>query len=213
MSLIAKIKTQIEEALPGEDAHLEMSPLYRQKSSEALKNNPNYKESAVAVILFEAAAGSGEYYCILTQRSTYTGKHSGQMSFPGGKPESNDASLLATALRETFEEIGIESILLEHIGNLTPVYIPVSNFKMNPFIFYCSEIPKFQLDPREVDAVINFKLTDLANDFTKSETEITLPDGTIRSNIPCFVLNEKIVWGATALVLNELKQILTAIHT
>src|SRR5690554_6812073 len=102
---IQKIKESLELRLPGEEAHLAMSPSGRGRSSELLKgvDPTSYRPSAVALILYKKAS---EYRIILTQRATYNGKHSGQISFPGGRVENFDKSILEAAIRETKEEIG-----------------------------------------------------------------------------------------------------------
>jgi 8-oxo-dGTP pyrophosphatase MutT (NUDIX family) len=204
-TFLKKLIYQVSHQLPGEDSHLEMSPLYRMKSSVALAINSNYKESAVAVILY---LERDTIYGIVTQRNEYNGQHSGQISFPGGKKDENDLDLRATALRESFEEIGVNTAYLEFVGELTPVYIPVSNFKMSPFLFYCQSRPQTSPDPREVAEIIHFEIQQLLNENNVGTTEIKLPDGTIRKEIPCFHLENKVIWGATAIVLNELKVIL-----
>jgi 8-oxo-dGTP pyrophosphatase MutT (NUDIX family) len=206
LSFFDDLLFQLSEGLPGEDAHLEMSPLYRMKSSVGLEMNPDYKDSAVAVILYYE---DDSVFGIITQRNEYNGQHSGQISFPGGKKELHDEDLKATALRESFEEIGVTT--LEYMGELTPVYIPVSNFKMSPFLFFSSSKPETIPDPREVAEIIHFDIKQLLLDENVGLTEIKLPDGTLRNEIPCFVIENKVIWGATAIVLNELKVILKKI--
>ena len=200
-----KIKQEISERLPGETAHLKMSPEHRILSSAALKNAQNIRESAVAIVLYRI---DDRIECILTQRPIYAGNHSGQVSFPGGKKDFSDENLEATARRECFEEIGIpreKGILL---GKLTDVYIPVSGFLVKPFVFYHRELPDLIPDKREVAEILRFSLFDLKKETLISYTEIRLDDGTIFRNIPYFNLANKKVWGATALILSEIKEIL-----
>jgi 8-oxo-dGTP pyrophosphatase MutT (NUDIX family) len=124
-----RIRLQLLEDLPGEHSHQKMSPLNRPLTSDALKNTSNYRESAVAIVLFES---NNQIECILTQRPEYDGSHSGQVSFPGGKKEDTDEHLEATARRECKEEIGVELSLENYLGELSPVYIPVSRFLVLP---------------------------------------------------------------------------------
>jgi 8-oxo-dGTP pyrophosphatase MutT (NUDIX family) len=196
-------------ALPGEKAHEKMSPVGRPVSSIALKMADKVRESAVAVVLYKH---NGTIECILTQRPEYDGNHSGQVSFPGGKKDISDLDLEATARRECFEEIGIpedQGILL---GQLTDVFIPISSFLVKPFVFYHEQLPELIRDEREVAEILSFPLFDLKKEEIISTMEIHLPNGSIYRNIPYFDLADKKVWGATALILSELREVLFAIH-
>jgi 8-oxo-dGTP pyrophosphatase MutT (NUDIX family) len=200
-----KIRQEITERLPGETAHVKMSPEHRILSSAALKKAENIRDCAVAIVLYRI---DNRIECILTQRPNYAGNHSGQVSFPGGKKDFSDENLEVTARRECFEEIGIpkeEGMLL---GKLTDVYIPVSGFLVKPFVFYHNALPELVPDKREVAEILRFSLFDLKKETLISYTEIRLDDGTIFRNIPYFNLANKKVWGATALILSEIKEIL-----
>jgi 8-oxo-dGTP pyrophosphatase MutT (NUDIX family) len=188
-------------SLPGEDSHLEMFPL-RARSSEALKAAKDHRVSAVMALIFEE---SGEHYIIVIERQDYEGKHSGQMGFPGGKWEEQDQTELAAALRETQEEIGIDPASVVVLGSLTNVYIPVSNFLVHPFVGFLDRRPDFKIDEREVKAVFPFKLRELFNPGNKIETTINVSKGITLKNVPAFLIEGKIIWGATALMLNELR--------
>lgn len=195
--------------LPGESAHQKMAPSDRPLSSFAVKNALNIRESAVAVVLFRK---EDHIECVLTQRPEYDGNHSGQVSFPGGKKDPEDIDLEETARRECFEEIGIpmdQGILL---GKLTEVYIPVSGFLVKPFIYYHFVLPELIPDKREVAEILTFSLFDLKKEELISSTEIHLPNGLIYKNIPYFDLANKKVWGATALILSEIREILMNIE-
>jgi 8-oxo-dGTP pyrophosphatase MutT (NUDIX family) len=191
-------------SLPGEDCHLEMFPL-RGKSSEALKAAKDHRVSAVMALIFEA---SGEHYIIVIERQDYDGKHSGQMGFPGGKWEEQDETELAAALRETQEEIGIDPASIVVLGSLTNVYIPVSNFLVHPFVGFLDRRPDLKIDEREVKAVFPFKLSELLNPDNKIETTINVSKEMTLKNVPAFLIGGKIIWGATALMLNELRIVL-----
>lgn len=200
-----KLSELLTNSLPGEESHLEVSPLGRIKSSEAIKNANNYKESAVSLVLFEE---DEKLKSVLIQRAVYNGAHSGQISLPGGKKDLVDIDLRATALRECEEEIGIAKDELIDLGALTPVFIPVSNFSVFPFVFFHPTIPKFTRDPKEVAAIIVFEIKDICREEALQQTAISTSPNRILNNVPCFIINEKIVWGATALVLNEFRRLL-----
>jgi len=190
--------------LPGEVAHIEMIP-YRLPSSSFNFDEKKPKLSAVMCLLFQK---NNETFCILMERTKDGGKHSGQISFPGGKKENNDSNLEHTALRETYEEIGIHSNLVTVLGELTQVYIPISNFLIQPFLGVIHSDFEFNLSVKEVESIVVFKLSDLINSSNKQLKDIKNHKGFTMKNIPCFILERRIVWGATSLILNELKIIL-----
>jgi 8-oxo-dGTP pyrophosphatase MutT (NUDIX family) len=196
------------ENLPGEDAHVEMLPL-RARTSDVLKTATNYRPSAVMALLYER---NNQHHIILTERQDYDGKHSGQMSFPGGKKEEHDSDALATALRETEEEIGIQKSEINVIGKLTDVYIPVSNFLVHPYLGCLKSTPRYLLNEREVKSIVSFEIRELLNKKIKIETDVLIGKGNTLKNVPAFYIEEKIIWGATALMLNELKIILNRIN-
>jgi 8-oxo-dGTP pyrophosphatase MutT (NUDIX family) len=205
---LKQFKKELAHNLPGESAHQKMAPLNRPLSSYAIKEATNIRESAVAVILFRK---NDEIHCVLTQRQEYEGNHSGQISFPGGKKDESDVHLEETARRECFEEIGIPRSIGLLIGQLTDVFIPVSGFKVSPFVYFHHELPELIRNTREVAEIIDFPLFDLKNEAVISQMEITLPNGNTLKKVPYFNLSDKQVWGATALILSEIKEILLSI--
>lgn len=196
---------QIPDHLPGEKVHLEMLPL-RQLSSEALKSAKNYRQSAVAIHVFEQA---NKLWIVLTRRSTYNGTHSGQVSFPGGKMDASDENLITTARRESFEEINLAFNAGQLIGKMTDVFIPVSNFHVSPYVFYHDQPPKnLRADPREVESIFYLPADILVDDQLVQKRDIVLSPEYSLTDIPCFMYNNFMIWGATALLLNELKHVL-----
>jgi 8-oxo-dGTP pyrophosphatase MutT (NUDIX family) len=205
-AIYEKIKRELSD-LPGERAHMEMSPL-RGRSSEELKKAQSFKVSAVLALIYQQ---DGQLFSLLTERQTYKGKHSGQMSFPGGKMEDFDKNPGETALRETQEEVGIAPHKIELLGQLTDVYIPVSQFLVHPFLGYTATRPITKKEEREVQSIIHFPLEELLDNNNRIETRIKMDNGMILKDVPAFQIQNKIVWGATALMLNELKEILNRI--
>lgn len=195
----------IRENLPGEAAHLGMAPMSRPLSSLALKNAVNVRESAVAIMLFEQ---EDQFHCTLIQRPSYEGNHSGQISFPGGKRDPQDKNLQSTAMRECMEEVGIDLRKAEMLGKLTPVYIPVSNFHVEPYAFFYPETPEFTPDEREVEFILTITMESLLDESAVSQMDVPMPNGGMLRNVPCFLIEGRQIWGATALILNELKTLL-----
>lgn len=142
----------------------------------------------------------------LIVRPTYPGVHSGQIALPGGKVEGADVSLTATALRETEEEIGIRVSDSQVIGELSELYIPPSNMQVTPVVALIPEKPSYQPDPREVAEVLDIPLAA----FTDPNNQLTVPVKTAAATleVPSFVIDERIIWGATAMMMSELLAVL-----
>lgn len=202
---LTNLLLEIKNGIPGENSHLKMLPSNRTLSSYSLKATSQTKESAVAVILFPI---ENSIKCILIQRPEYEGNHSGQIAFPGGKKDPSDLHLEYTARRETYEEIGIPISVGLFIGELTQVYIPVSNFLVQPIIYFHEEIPLLIPDEREVAEIFTFSIDELLNENCFSSMKVKFTTSMSQKNVPCFQLGEKQIWGATALILNELRDLL-----
>jgi 8-oxo-dGTP pyrophosphatase MutT (NUDIX family) len=140
-------------------------------------------------------------YLPLTVRTASLRDHSGEVSLPGGSYDAADGDLSQTALREAWEELGIVASAVTIWGRLTPVWIPVSNFEITPFVGWIDERPVFQPAPAEVATVIEAPLDLLLQPATIQREERDLRGA--RVLVPFFALDEHKVWGATALVLAE----------
>lgn len=204
MNTLEHIKHVLASQLPGEEAHLALSPMGRKRSSEALVNAQNVKESAVALVLYNK---QDELHLLLTERNAYEGEHSGQICFPGGKADQEDGTLQETALRECYEETGIPPEQLTVLGELTPVYIPVSNHYVFPFVCFHYDTPQFNLDPYEVKTIFDFPIISLGHHDLIKTTDLQLTKGKSLKNVPYFDIQNKIVWGATGIILNEFKEV------
>jgi len=203
-SLINFLKNALKAELPGQDAQAIMMPTLSDKSRFSLEAKKDAREGGVMILFYQK---DGSLHFPLIQRPDYDGVHAKQMSFPGGKKDAGDESLTVTAIRETEEEIGVEASKIEVIGSLTELFIIASNFNVLPAIGLINEVPNFFADEHEVDEIIEVKLADLMDDEKQKETPLTILQG-ITINAPYFDLNNKVVWGATAMILSELKQIL-----
>ncbi len=197
---------QIEkDILPAEAAHLKMMSPERMEIMKSLDlKTKNPKRAAVMMLLYPKA---DQTHLVLIVRNSYPGVHSSQIAFPGGKVELSDPSLSHTALRETQEEIGIAPEKIKVIKAYTEVYIPPSNFMVYPFLGYSQEELFFQPDPTEVAGIIELPLFHLLDDASlvnqKMDTSYSLA-----IDVPSFKIQEHYVWGATAMMLSELKETL-----
>jgi len=203
---ISKIKNL---DLPGQEVQLKMAPMQRREELKAITAHPKNPKKAAVMCLFYAGAND-ETFFVLILRKTYKGVHSNQVGFPGGKVEEEDVDLAHTALRETEEEIGIPLNTISVYKKCTSVYIPPSNFTVQPFIGVLKEAPVFIAQESEVEAIMEVRLSDLLSDenvITKTlETSYSK-----KMEVPAFLLNEQVVWGATAMMLSEIKQLLKEI--
>jgi 8-oxo-dGTP pyrophosphatase MutT (NUDIX family) len=196
------LQLKLEKGLPGKTAHIEVAPYRKVDFSD--NDIVNAKKSGVLILFY---LKEGEIYTVLIQRHKYDGKHSGQISFPGGKYEETDEDISYTALREANEEVGIVKDDVEIIGQISNVFIPISNFYVSPVLGFIDYYPEFDIDNYEVEGLIELKLADLIATKELKESKITLSNNTFLK-VPSFIIDNKIVWGATALILNELRHIL-----
>ncbi len=199
---IPKILTQ---TLPGETSHFEMIPPERMVIFKNGGIDESNARKACVMMLFYPK--NNEAHLVLILRNSYKGVHSSQIGFPGGKVEETDVSLEDTALRETFEEIGISRDLIQVLRPFTPIYIPPSNFKVFPFLGYSTQELTFVPDDREVFGIIELPLSVLLDEnnlVTKTLSTSYMEE----VSVPAFKFEEYYIWGATSQMLNELKDVL-----
>ena len=200
MSLIKIIKQQLSLPLPGKEIQYQMAPENRDKEFSLKNTFP--KKGAVLILLFEK---NSELFFPLMERADNLRFHGGQISFPGGLFEDADKTLQQTALRETFEETGFKMTENQIIGKLTPLYIPVSNFQVFPFVAFSPKKPKWKKNDTEVKLLIEASLK-IFLDQSPLVMEKSGARGKIKT--PYFLISNKVVWGATAMILNEFRTII-----
>ena len=204
LSLISKLD---HIKLGGFTSHKKMIPKQRIHYSKESITQLQPKKAAVLALFYPN--NEKETCFLLTLRAHYNGTHASQISFPGGKFEKSDENLKNTALRETFEEVGIKSEDVIIKKQMTDTFIPPSNFLVSPFIGFLNKIPKFKPN-HEVSELIEVKLIDLLNN--KTITTKKLSTSYMKNiDVPCFKLNNYTVWGATAMILSEIKDLLESL--
>ena len=159
---------------------------------------PPSRIGAVLVLLYPV---DGAVYLPLTVRPASLRTHSGEISLPGGSYDATDADLRETALREAWEELGVPPADVTIWTELTPVWIPVSNFRITPFVGWAERRPPFVPAPEEVAELVEAPLELLAEPAT-IQSEYRERRGA-QMFIPFFAVGEHKVWGATSLVLAE----------
>jgi len=204
------LKQRLSSGLPGEAAHLRMAPAGRTATSEYLsKLKVKPRPSAVLILFFP---GEREIHTVLIKRPPYEGVHSGQIAFPGGKSEEQDLTIDDTALREAREETGIDPAEVTVLGHLSTLYIPPSNFLVTPVLGFTSRQPDWLPDPREVESIITPPLPHLLDDSIIGEEDFKGSSGTWSIRAPYFRVDGHAVWGATAMIISELKDVVAAYY-
>lgn len=203
--LLPKLETALKGSLPGSSAHAKMVNYDRPSIERALQNNVNATPSAVLVLLYPK---NERLHTLLMLRTPYEGVHGSQVSFPGGKKEITDNDLLETALRETQEEFGIRTDRLKILGQLTEVFIPPSKFLVTPYVAFTEDPGDIRPDPVEVAEVIEAPLLDLMNDDYVKEKTLFVRTLNSKIKVKYFDVNGHVVWGATAMMISELKEVL-----
>jgi 8-oxo-dGTP pyrophosphatase MutT (NUDIX family) len=197
---IGDLARKLGKPLPGVAAQLKMASIRRLMKDGKMIVPENARKGGVLVLFYPS---NGSNYLVFIKRNEYPGVHSGQISFPGGGWEEGDKNMDETALREAEEEIGVNRDMVTPIGRLTDLFIPPSNFLVTPVVGYTNERPEFKPDPHEVERILEVPLDHLIHEETRQVKEITVfPDH--KFEVPCFYFDGHIIWGATAMMLNEL---------
>lgn len=201
---IDKLRLRLKEPLPGADAHLKMKPILPSGSRFPLMDPLKARKGAVLILLY---LKEDQWFFPLIQRPLYEGVHSGQVAFPGGREEDTDRDLFETAIRESYEEVGTDHNKVQVIGALSDFFVAASNHLITPVIAKYRGVPTFIPDEREVEQVIETPLAQLMDSTLLKEKEITAASG-YRLWSPYYELQEKVVWGATAMMLSEFVEVL-----
>lgn len=196
----------LQQELPGKDAHFRMAHAVRK--ADSVPDASTTREAAVLITLFEKTPDDWHIIFIRRTAAHEQDKHAGQVAFPGGKKEVTDPDLMYTALREAQEEIAIDLAGIDVLGPLSPLYITVSKFLVHPYLAYSWKTPQLIRQESEIEAILELPLTYFLDPATRQETRIHLTTGIILNHVPAFMVEGHVIWGATAMILNELIEIL-----
>lgn len=199
------LRDGLSRELPGHEGFLSMAGWRTAAIEEARKRDGVPRESAVMVLLHPA---DGMLRTTLIVRPRYDGVHSGQVAFPGGRREPGDKDLEDTATREMQEEIGVSRNGLEVMGRLSNVYIPPSRSLVTPFVAHIPSPPVYLPDPREVAEVFDASIEEVLDPAALGRTQRYIDIVRSEASVPCFNLGGHEVWGATAMMLWELRELL-----
>lgn len=207
-TFIKALRIALKEEPLGIEAQKEMAPLPDVSQRFDRDSAKKARQSAVMILLYQHEE---KIKFPLIVRPQYPGVHSGQIALPGGKFENNDKDLIHTALRETQEEIGVDMNGVEVIGQLSELFVPPSNFNILPVIGLHSSIPKFILEEKEVEELVIADVNDLNDKSRRKQKQMTFYSG-MNVDVPYFDIEDKVVWGATAMILSEFATIINNIN-
>ena len=194
-----QLRAAFDAPLPGRALQYEMAHVVRRTFAEP---PPDACTASVLILLYPKVK---IWHFALIQRAGHVGNdaHRGQIGLPGGKIETTDPSPAAAALREAEEEIGVPTEVVQLLGPLTPLYIPVSKFLVYPFVGTTTARPDFVLQESEVADLYEVPLSTLLHPDTRRVTDLPFGERLTLQNVPYFHLADKVVWGATAMILSE----------
>lgn len=194
--------------LPGFSAQKLMAPLGRKPPSDYMDMGISPKKSAVLILLYADPNHFRVKTVFILRTENEGGSHAGQISFPGGGMDESDKNLSETALREAEEEIGVDRNAVSLLGALTPLYIPVSNYMVHPYVGMVNSVPEFKLHPLEVKGLLEVEINDLMAAKNKGDIERFIKIRKGNMQVPCYTINGEIIWGATAMIISEFTEIL-----
>lgn len=197
------LKAGVLNNLPGVEAQYKLLPPGRPLPNFDLIERQNPRLAGVLALFYPV---NNIPHLVLMKRNVYEGVHSGQISLPGGQKEEIDIDLVATALRETHEEIGVAPEIVEVLGSLTRVFIPPSNFLVQPVVGVAKNRPAFVPDLKEVDELVEVPFHVFLDTSNFKETSVFARS--LEMKVPAFHVQNEIIWGATAMMIAELAQIM-----
>jgi len=207
-TFIQSLRDRLASPLPGREAQYKMAFAHRVEELQRRLSPPdNAKIGCVLLTLWQEL--DVWHTALIRRTENPRDRHSGQISFPGGRHEAGDGSFAYTALREAKEEIGIDPQQVEILGEMTDLYIPVSNFMVRPFVGVLSEPPAFRLQPGEVEQVFVPSIPHFQDPSCRSTADVMVGGQLLVREVPCFMIEDRPIWGATAMILSEFLELIS----
>ncbi len=209
IDFIERLERRLILDLPGRPAHLQMAPNPGRISEAYFEVKPDAREASVLILLYPK---ENTWHVALIQRTMLNKNdpHAGQLSLPGGKIEETDDSYEDCALREAQEEIGIDPVDVAILGQLSSLYVYVSNFLVFPFVGFTNQEQNFSPQPSEVDLIHEVPMEVFANDKFRSKKDLVVRGNTFK-DVPFFDVKGDVLWGATAMILSEFGEVIKPI--
>lgn len=207
-NFLQALEDRLKKPLPGFRVQEKLEPATRKLLARFPSPGKPPRESAVLILLYYE---NKDFHTVFIRRNQYEGVHSGQIAFPGGKMETEDPSHTHTALREAWEEIGLPMNTVKVLGLLSPLFIPPSNFNVQPVVGYTNEAIDFKADITEVAEIFSVSFQSLLDPTNQKKETIIVKDG-LQIEVPCYVYDSKIVWGATSMILSEFIDLASPIY-
>lgn len=196
---LRQMRIDLAHPLPDREAQQRMAPRPRFNSSTRNEPGPETRQGGVLILFYPH---QGQVFFPLILRPTYSGVHSGQVGLPGGGYEEIDNDIAETALRETYEEVGVHPSQVTLLGPLTSLYVYASDYLVQPFIGWTDYRPEFHPDPYEVAKLIQAPMAEFLDPRNHHEEMWQLRNHDVL--VPFFAVQEQVIWGATAMILSEM---------
>lgn len=202
---IEEIKVSLGNGLPGKAAQFEMAAIGRPHISAVVRDD--VRTAAVLISLIPRKHG---LHTTVIRRKVIDGdRHSGQISFPGGRREHGEP-LQQTAIRESHEEVGTPMDRVRIIGRLSELHIPVSNFIVHPFVALVDKPYEYRRQASEVESIHEVRIDELLDRSNRRRKDIRVPEGFMLKDVPYFDLSGQVIWGATAMIMSEFAAVITS---
>lgn len=199
---LESLEVRLRGIKPGLASQLKMVPDHRRHEKTYQEAGASCHNAGVLVLLYPR---HGLLHVVLTRRTSSVAHHQAQISFPGGQQDSHE-SILETALREAEEELNVAPSLVHVLGELTPLYVPPSNYCIYPVVAAAESRPEFRPSPHEVAEVLEVPLDHLLDARNVRREDWKLRD--LKVSIPFYFFAGHKIWGATAMVMAELLDLL-----
>ncbi len=207
--VLDQVEARLQTALPGLESQEQMAPLHRPDLEKKFRFKDPPRVSSVLLLMF---LKNEKLHIPAIVRADNGGVHGGQIAFPGGRIEAQDKNLKETAIRETIEEIGIDAGSARFLGNLSDLFIAVSNNKVRPYVAYTSaSVLEYRPDGTEVADVIEINIEDYLFGKNRMEGVVQTNRG-FRIKTPYFPLQGHQLWGASAMIFSEFLSIMDEVY-